>query len=572
VISLPQQEWGIGDEPQVCLDAYWPSVFALVNSLSTRTALLQKAVVIPAQFRCTSEPEQTVTGLERVYDNLTLAVKRSTSPDFEPPALASGGLNIVDNGSGELRVIVNAADDSGIAEIIAYVLQNGSLVVAETGPLAGAGPFTLDIPVPALEGERLVVQIVDGAGNVSTLTGKGANLRIVRVDAGEDQRADPFAPITFEGAVLNLGELISEAANISFVWEFGDGSFAGAPLVIHGVLQPDVELDVDGTGRFSVQHQYSGEISIELMATLTVLDEFGGVGSDDVLIAPFCGTGIDFDEDGVDNNAEVANGTDPCDPDTDADGFADKPATTHGVNANIAEDNCPLVENPLQDNSDGVIGNGTRSSGDDETVANSDALGDACDDDDDNDGLPDAKEHSAIACSPFDLSSTLHMSPMRADITNDDKGSGNAAPAMGTDAENDGPSWDTDNDGVRDGIECDLGTDPRDRFSRPSFLSCGGGLDADGDGLKAAWEVCKWGTSDNDVDSDNDGTRDCREVADVDGDEVLTFAGDVDLLARVFFSSVGADVALDIDGDGLVTFAGDVLVLAGFFSGTSPCL
>ena len=34
---------------------------------------------------------------------------------------------------------------------------------------------------------------------------------------------------------------------------------------------------------------------------------------------------------------------------------------------------------------------------------------------------------------------------------------------MGTDAADNGPSWDTDGDGVPDGVECALGHNPRDR-------------------------------------------------------------------------------------------------------------
>jgi hypothetical protein len=323
VISRPQQEWDVNaEEPQVCLDAYWPSVFTLVNSLSSPQGLLQKAVVIPGQFRCTSGNAPTVTGQQRIYNTLELSTRRSTSADFEPPALGPDGLRIVDNGEGQLRVTVDAFDDSGIAEIIAYVLHGGDLVVAESGPLTGDGPFSVDIPIEGSEGERLVVQIVDGAGNVSTLTGKGVNLHIVRVDAGPDQAAQPGAPSTLTATVFNFDVLIGETNDISYTWEFGDGSFEGGLLAVDGVPEPLVTLGPDGTAHFEVQHQY-GDVFDNIVTTLTVSDGLGGIGADDATVTPSCGSGADPDGDGLMSQMEASIGTDPCNRDTDGDQCSD---------------------------------------------------------------------------------------------------------------------------------------------------------------------------------------------------------------------------------------------------------
>jgi hypothetical protein len=221
-----------------------------------------------------------------------------------------------------LRVIVDAMDDSGIAEVIAYVLHAGELVVAESGPLVGEGPFSVDIPIQQSEDERLVVQIVDGAGNVSTLTGKGINLHIVRVDAGPDQAAQPGAPSTFTGTVFNFDALIGDLNDISFTWDFGDGSFDGGLLAVDGVPEPLVTLDPDGTAHFEVQHQY-GDVLDNVGTTLTVTDGLGGIGTDDANATPSCGSGADPDGDGLTGASEVVIGTDPCNPDTDGDNCND---------------------------------------------------------------------------------------------------------------------------------------------------------------------------------------------------------------------------------------------------------
>jgi len=108
----------------------------------------------------------------------------------------------------------------------------------------------------------------------------------------------------------------------------------------------------------------------------------------------------DTDNDGSPDFVEMFMFTDPTDTDTDDDGFLDKPCTTYlndGTGrendttetlrpADPSMDNCPSVANADQLNTDG----GRRDNG---TIVrlgasnpNQDKLGDACDDDDDNDG------------------------------------------------------------------------------------------------------------------------------------------------------------------------------------------
>ena len=236
-------------------------------------------------------------------------------------------------------------------------------------------------------------------------------------------------------------------------------------------------------------------------------------------------------------------------PDTDGDTVPD------------SVDNCPLVPNPDQNNSDsgprssgsGAIGNGASIAGDDRTVPNGDSLGDACDPDLDNDGIPNASDPDPGG-----------------DITYDDNGNGDPCVPLGTDAADDGPSWDSNCNGVLDGVEgsCPLAVNPKG--------------DDDGDGLLNTWEVCKWGTDPTKVDTDGDVKGDCIEAADNDGNGLVDFGGDAInnakstlLPAGIVAGKFGRDGDFDINGNNVLggDFGGDSITVAkmAFKIPGSPC-
>lgn len=215
-------------------------------------------------------------------------------------------------------------------------------------------------------------------------------------------------------------------------------------------------------------------------------------------------------------------------------------------------DNCPTAYNPTQANFDADgppvgngagIGNGSLLPGHDATVPNGDGFGDACDDDDDNDGAADHAD--------FDP---------RGDVTYDDDNDGNphAGCVNGTDAQDDGPSWDINCNGVRDGVSLPL---------------CGSSdiTDSDGDGLRNKWELCKWGTNFLLAASDADAPGDCKEALDLDGNGVVNSTGDLLFMAEVAFQSAPKDGVYDIDGNNVINSTGDYLIMAQRVFGQVSC-
>jgi hypothetical protein len=217
--------------------------------------------------------------------------------------------------------------------------------------------------------------------------------------------------------------------------------------------------------------------------------------------------------------------------DTDNDGVID------------ANDNCPADANPGQENADrNFISNAPFYVVDDNTWINSDTAGDACDTDDDNDGLTDAAE--AAGCN----------------------GSGPLNPLL----------RDTDGDRFLDGPECARAANPGSPASTPTLASCGTTADADGDRILNRIEVCYYNSNPNSVDTDADagtnGARDGCEAASLNVDRVVNSTDQL-LLAQEYLRVIGGGTPMpnfDINKDGNINSA-DQLTMAFLIVPSGQC-
>ena len=250
----------------------------------------------------------------------------------------------------------------------------------------------------------------------------------------------------------------------------------------------------------------------------------GGAASSAVLDRP---QGVAIDSSG---NAFIADGLNArvrkiaVGADADADGVGD------------ATDNCPTIANPSQSNNDrNFIDQTPPKSVDDLTLVNSDEIGDACDPDDDNDGIPDTVESAGPPCA----SASGPTNPLLAD---------------------------TDGDRRLDGAECALGTDPANAASFPPTIvgpdadSDGlpdaldpndANVDTDGDGLRDGVEFRYYNSNVNGVNTDGDATRDDCEAASLNADTTVN-SGDQGLLASEVLMPPPGLVNFDINKDGTI--------------------
>ena len=228
-----------------------------------------------------------------------------------------------------------------------------------------------------------------------------------------------------------------------------------------------------------------------------------------------------------------------------------------GDGAPDATDNCPFDANAGQANNDrNFIDQHPVYAIDDITRPVSDSQGDACDSDDDNDGLSDSAETSGPPCATA-------IGPTNPLVT------------------------DTDRDGITDGAECALGSNPNDAQSNPPTPSAAtdpdrDGLstafevsigsnpnlaDTDGDGLVDGWEYNGYRSLPTAVDSDGDAIADGCEVASLNGDTVVN-VGDQAILSAEVGRKAPASQKLgnfDINKDGAIN-VGDQAIVSGFLA------
>ena len=267
---------------------------------------------------------------------------------------------------------------------------------------------------------------------------------------------------------------------------------------------------------------------------------------------------VDLDQGGSGSACDLLGNCGQNDPDSDNDGVWDGCEILYGgtnpLRADSDADTVPDIKEPGTRSNVMEIGNGSGITTADTTVPwQGSALN--CSLDGDNDGLPNVTD--------------LYPG---GDVTYDDNNNGNPCQNMGTDAADNGPSWDTNCNGVLDGREVIGGP-----CATGKLLTNPDG-DDDNDGLLNTWEVCKWGTyaypstsllcpaavgcapaGADPQDTDGDGTKDCKEAVDTDGNGVVDFGGDALNSARatllpagVGAGKFGKDGDFDLNGNGVL--------------------
>ena len=343
----------------------------------------------------------------------------------------------------------------------------------------------------------------------------------------------------------------------------GDGSNDGDELA-RGTDPRDIDSDDDGI--------MDSEDDLPLDQNESVDTDKDGIGDN---------SDTDDDGDGIEDEIEISEGTDPKMKDSDGDGIEDfdeknlgtDPLNSDTDNDGIADgEELEIKTDPLNPDTDedGTIDGEDQLPLDAEGSNDNDGDGikDEEDPDDDNDGLTDNQEASQ------------NTDPLNPDSDGDGVSDGDEIKL------NSNPNnIDTDGDGLNDGVEVSMSTDPKSRDSDgdgipdsedsfpldpyESLDTDGDGigddddLDDDNDGLSDSTEA-KYGTNPLVGDSDQDGSTDGEEIRlntnplnnDSDGDQTLDGEDDFPLnpdeSTDSDYDGIGNNTDTDDDNDGVL--------------------
>ena len=152
-----------------------------------RIGIRQHLVVTPGQFTGDSSPEAAGRGTQVLYRDVGVRVlyaSRAAAGDWTVPAVGapSGRLGRSPTGAPQATVTVAAADASNIQRVLVLYRRDGKasfealdLRLSSGTAARGVWSGTVALP-PGTPAFEYLVQVVDGAGNVAALSGKGAGI------------------------------------------------------------------------------------------------------------------------------------------------------------------------------------------------------------------------------------------------------------------------------------------------------------------------------------------------------------------------------------------------------------
>jgi hypothetical protein len=184
--SRPVTDLAANEPERAFGETVFPSSLAAITTYddpagpkaSDGTGTRQNLVVLPGQFRGDGTADGQGVGVQRLFDAVGVDVQYSSSDDYTQPAVTAvrGVLQPGDNPRAEFSL--RAQDPSGVRRVLVLWRTNGDYENLDLSLSNGVWQGTAPVPAGTTAFEYFV-QVVDGAGNVATASGKGAGLTSV---------------------------------------------------------------------------------------------------------------------------------------------------------------------------------------------------------------------------------------------------------------------------------------------------------------------------------------------------------------------------------------------------------
>ncbi len=241
-ISRWTNEWEVNvGEFQVAADGWWPASPAVVSTIDTPSGREQRLIVVPGQFLATSAADDpVVVGTERIWTSLKLRLVRGSDTDTIAPTVRSV---VLTNEGHHWTATIDAEDPSwvtrlDVTQVGAATAEPFHLEIAPGTP----GPYNVEFDLPLVESGEVNVQVAvtDGAGNTTTVTGRGLYVT-------------PGPTGTF---LLNGGAANTHGRQVTVDSE-----------VVHA---DEMRTSTDGKATWSDWRPYAANVSVRLPATAGV--------------------------------------------------------------------------------------------------------------------------------------------------------------------------------------------------------------------------------------------------------------------------------------------------------------
>ena len=224
----------------------------------------QNLVMVVGQFLGDGTPDASGTGVQRTFDDVDVEVQYSQSTDYNAPRLGAARGVFRAGGTPQAEFEVEAEDGSGIRRVLVMWRTDGDYQPLSLTEVGGVWRGTAALPAAA-EGFEYFMQVVDGAGNVATASGKGSGLQDqppVKPPPPPGVSADDASAIEGNGAGTTTVDVLvtlaaPSSADVSVPWSLQAGTAtagtdfvdaSGTVTVPAGSLSATVPVQVQRDG------------------------------------------------------------------------------------------------------------------------------------------------------------------------------------------------------------------------------------------------------------------------------------------------------------------------------------